>query len=70
MSQEFGGDELEAPLRVGTRVRHPKFGAGVVRRKEGTGEGTKLTVQFERAGIKKLIARFAPLTIEGVEGTQ
>ena len=68
VSQEFGGDEADVPLRVGTRVRHPKFGAGVVRRKEGTGEGTKLTVQFERAGIKKLIARFAPLTVEGMEG--
>lgn len=68
VSQEFGGDEIDAPLRVGTRVRHPKFGLGVVRRKEGTGEGTKLTVQFDRSGIKKLIARFAPLTIEGFEG--
>lgn len=67
VSQEYGGDEVDVPLRVGTRVRHPKFGAGVVRRKEGTGEGTKLTVQFERVGIKKLIARFAPLTIEGFE---
>lgn len=68
VSQEFAGGDSDVPLRVGTRVRHPKFGAGVVRRKEGTGEGTKLTVQFERAGIKKLIARFAPLTIEGFEG--
>lgn len=67
VSQEYGGDAVDAPLRVGTRVRHPKFGAGVVRRKEGSGEGTKLTVQFESAGIKKLIARFAPLTIEGME---
>lgn len=67
VSQEYGGAETDVPLRVGTRVRHPKFGSGVVRRKEGTGEGTKLTVQFERAGIKKLIARFAPLTIEGME---
>ena len=32
-------------------------------RKEGTGAGIKLTVQFERAGIKKLIARFAPLEV-------
>lgn len=68
VSQDFGGGDADVPLRVGTRVRHPKFGAGVVRRKEGTGEGTKLTVQFESAGIKKLIARFAPLTIEGFEG--
>ncbi|MEW6270475.1 MAG: UvrD-helicase domain-containing protein [Thermodesulfobacteriota bacterium] len=50
-------------LRIGTRVRHPQFGEGVVRRSEGTGVGVKLTVQFERAGIKKLIARFAPLEV-------
>ncbi len=50
-------------LRIGTRVRHPQFGEGVVRRREGSGAGTKLTVQFERAGIKKLIARFAPLEV-------
>jgi len=50
-------------FRIGTRVMHPKFGAGVVRRCEGTGEQTKLTVQFQRAGIKKLIARFAPLEV-------
>ena len=52
-----------AMLRIGTRVRHPQFGLGVVRRKEGTGAGVKLTVQFERAGLKKLIARFAPLEV-------
>jgi len=50
-------------LRIGTRVRHPQFGLGVVRRSEGTGAGVKLTVQFERAGLKKLIARFAPLEV-------
>ena len=50
-------------LPIGTRVRHPQFGVGVVRRNEGTGAGTKLTVQFERAGLKKLIARFAPLEV-------
>ena len=50
-------------LPIGTRVRHPQFGIGVVRRREGTGAGTKLTVQFERAGLKKLIARFAPLEV-------
>ena len=67
VSQEYGGFDEDTPLRVGTKVRHPKFGAGVIRRKEGSGEDTKLTIQFERAGIKKLIARFAPLTFEGME---
>jgi DNA helicase-2/ATP-dependent DNA helicase PcrA len=52
-------------LAIGTRVRHPQFGTGVVRRREGSGEGTKLTVQFERAGLKKLLLRFAPLEVVG-----
>jgi DNA helicase-2/ATP-dependent DNA helicase PcrA len=59
-SQETDGG---AGFRPGTRVHHPDFGNGVVRRREGTGTGEKLTVQFERGGLKKLIARFAPLTI-------
>jgi len=59
-SQEADPD---AVLRIGTRVRHPQFGIGVVRRREGDGAGVKLTVQFERAGLKKLIARFAPLEV-------
>jgi len=59
-SQEAG---TESSLRIGTTVRHPQFGMGVVRRREGSGAGIKLTVQFERVGIKKLIARFAPLEV-------
>jgi len=62
VNQEAPGGEA-TNLRIGTRVHHPKFGAGVVRRTEGEGDSTKLTVQFDRAGIKKLIARFAPLTV-------
>jgi DNA helicase-2/ATP-dependent DNA helicase PcrA len=46
---------------VGQRVVHAEFGPGVVRAVEGNGERTKLTVRFERSGIKKLIARFAAL---------
>jgi DNA helicase-2/ATP-dependent DNA helicase PcrA len=68
VGQEFGEETSAIPLRVGTVVNHPKFGAGVVRRKEGTGGATKLTIQFERYGIKKLIARYAPLQIMGQEG--
>ena len=60
MSQEEGS---ASSLAVGTRVVHPMFGPGIVRRREGSGPATKLTVQFERAGLKKLIARVAPLTV-------
>jgi DNA helicase-2/ATP-dependent DNA helicase PcrA len=52
-------------LAAGTRVRHPTFGIGVVRRSEGVGAGEKLSVQFARAGMKKLIRRFANLEVVG-----
>ncbi len=51
-------------LRIGTRVRHPRFGVGVLRRREGEDDKTKLWVQFERFGLKTLVARLAPLVVE------
>ena len=45
----------------GTRVRHQKFGLGVVQRREGEGQGAKLSVYFERYGMKKLVAGYANL---------
>jgi DNA helicase-2/ATP-dependent DNA helicase PcrA len=51
-------------LRAGVRVRHPKYGAGVILRREGDGEDAKLTVSFPRHGLKKLIEKYATLTLE------
>jgi DNA helicase-2/ATP-dependent DNA helicase PcrA len=48
-------------LRTGTKVRHPKYGEGVVFKREGDGEDAKLTVQFARFGVKKLVEKFAQL---------
>ncbi len=48
-------------FRSGQRVRHPKYGEGVVFKREGEGENTKITVQFPRFGIKKLVEKFAQL---------
>ena len=50
------------PSPVGVRVLHPQFGEGVVVACEGMGERAKLTVQFRRAGIKKILAAFAELS--------
>jgi DNA helicase-2/ATP-dependent DNA helicase PcrA len=47
--------------RTGTRVRHARYGAGVVVRVEGAGEDAKLTVNFPGYGQKKFIAKFAAL---------
>ena len=45
----------------GTHVRHPKYGRGLVLRREGTGDSAKLTVSFPGFGQKKLIEKYAGL---------
>src|SRR5207237_3813222 len=54
--------EDERPLRRGRRVRHPRYGYGVILTEEGSGEETRLTVYFDRAGKKTFVARYADLT--------
>ncbi|HEY5600377.1 MAG TPA: 3'-5' exonuclease, partial [Candidatus Manganitrophaceae bacterium] len=46
---------------VGATVRHPLFGIGKVRKVEGEGEETKVTVAFSTVGIKKLALKYARL---------
>jgi DNA helicase-2/ATP-dependent DNA helicase PcrA len=59
----FEEDSQDArPLRRGKRVRHPRYGYGVILTEEGSGEETRLTVYFDRAGKKKFVARYADLT--------
>jgi DNA helicase-2/ATP-dependent DNA helicase PcrA len=48
-------------FRPGQRVRHPKYGEGTVFQREGEGEDAKITVQFLRFGLKKLIEKYAQL---------
>lgn len=45
----------------GSHVRHPKYGKGLVLRREGSGENVKLTVSFPGFGQKKLMEKFANL---------
>ena len=45
----------------GQRVRHPKYGEGIVSRREGEGDDAKITVQFREFGMKKLVEKFAHL---------
>ena len=49
------------PLKRGSRVRHPTLGPGVVLELEGDGDEARLTVFFEKAGKRKLVAKFANL---------
>src|SRR5215813_8384760 len=69
--QENRNTELIPDARVSSRaatdfvpgsyVRHSKYGRGLVLRREGAGESTKLTVSFPGYGQKKLVQKYANL---------
>jgi DNA helicase-2/ATP-dependent DNA helicase PcrA len=56
----------EAPsvgMRLGSRVRHAKFGDGVVLNFEGNGPQARIQVNFERQGTKWLMVSYANLEV-------
>ncbi len=55
------GDEPPAGLSLGSRVRHPRFGDGILLQCEGSGPNARLQVRFDEAGTKWLIADRAGL---------
>jgi DNA helicase-2/ATP-dependent DNA helicase PcrA len=68
VSPDFNRDSRPSPrplstltLKVGDHVRHSKFGAGIVMNCNPTRDDQELTVAFEEAGVKKLLASLAPL---------
>lgn len=50
-------------LSEGCRIEHQRFGIGTVLKIEGTGENTKAIVEFQNAGTKQLLLKFAKFTI-------
>jgi DNA helicase-2/ATP-dependent DNA helicase PcrA len=64
-----GGDEVVLspegffPLKIGMRVRHPKFGEGWVKSIEGMDESQKATIFFRTVGSKRLKVGSAHLEI-------
>lgn len=61
-----GPPAIPAPYITGTRVKHPKWGVGIVRECYGEGEESKVTVNFPAIGVKKLCVKFANLeTLRG-----
>jgi DNA helicase II / ATP-dependent DNA helicase PcrA len=48
-------------FRPGQKVKHPKYGEGTVYQREGEGDEAKITVQFPRFGLKKLVEKYAQL---------
>jgi len=61
-----GGTLDEAPthaMRMGSRVRHAKFGDGVVLNFEGNGPQARIQVNFESQGTKWLMLSYANLEV-------
>jgi DNA helicase-2/ATP-dependent DNA helicase PcrA len=65
--KKFSRPKIEMPepggkvgFKPGQRVRHPKYGEGMVYQREGEGENAKLTVKFP-SGLKKLVEKYAQL---------
>lgn len=50
-------------LKVGMEVEHQKFGFGTISAMEGQNEGLMATINFHKAGQKKLLLKFAKLAI-------
>ncbi len=58
----MGGKDVSG-LVTGVRVKHPKFGEGVIVNARGVGGNKIVDVAFNGLGIKQLSASLAPLTV-------
>jgi DNA helicase II / ATP-dependent DNA helicase PcrA len=55
--------EAHGTVRLGQRVRHGRFGEGVVLNCEGSGAHARIQVNFENAGPKWLVVAYAKLEL-------
>ena len=60
-SNDERGGGAAGGFKVGTRVRHAKYGVGLIVRREGEGDNAKLTINFPGYGHKKMIEKYAAL---------
>tara|TARA_R110000868_G_scaffold189465_1_gene432447 strand:- start:2816 stop:5146 length:2331 start_codon:yes stop_codon:yes gene_type:complete len=66
LAQPIGNtNEVDPNLNEGSLINHTRFGRGKVLKIEGVGNDKKAEIQFETAGIKKLLLRFAKLEVIG-----
>jgi DNA helicase-2/ATP-dependent DNA helicase PcrA len=62
-SSEKSAHAMVTNLQIGAKVEHVRFGKGKVMNIEGTGTDTKAEIEFENGGLKKLLLRFAKLSV-------
>ena len=60
-----GAQVPETEISLGQRVRHGKFGEGVVLNYEGNGPNARVQVNFKEVGSKWLVLSFARLEVVG-----
>jgi DNA helicase-2/ATP-dependent DNA helicase PcrA len=60
---DSGSDASGETLSLGQRVRHPKFGEGVVLSSEGRGANTRVQINFDDVGGKWLVMAYARLEV-------
>lgn len=61
MHTQAGSAAGDSGLQIGQRVRHKKFGHGIILNYEGQGEHTRIQVKFDDHGVKWLVANYANL---------
>lgn len=50
-------------LKIGDKILHERFGAGIVKELSGNDENAKATVEFDSFGTKQLLLKFAKFTV-------
>ncbi|AIY15399.1 ATP-dependent helicase [Cellulophaga baltica] len=66
LAQPIGNTNTVDPnLAEGSLINHTRFGRGTVVKIDGIGNDRKAEIQFDTAGIKKLLLRFAKLEVLG-----
>jgi DNA helicase II / ATP-dependent DNA helicase PcrA len=58
---ETAGAGVNLGLSVGDRVRHPKWGEGIIAEAAGAGNDGLLTINFPNVGQKMVMLKYAPL---------
>ena len=60
-ANRFADSAIRKLFEKGDRVRHPKFGTGVVNEVSGTGKDARIRITFENGGEKELALIMAPI---------
>ncbi len=60
-ANQFADSAMQKLFTPGDRVRHPKFGTGIVKEVSGSGKEARIRILFETAGERELALSIAPI---------